>query len=250
MKFMKETCLREWKKQISILLSHLNMRFKSHAPYMHIGFRLLLIAVVFLTQLPRSMDSIHASEASDYTSNIFHEPVTFDFDSLDITAVEKMLQDEIQDMKNTPKESWSDAGVCSSSPSKSYEEGNIDWVPSSKQYEIMQQLHINDMGMYESEDGYLAVALGSYYGAVGTKYKITLDTGIILKVIKADEKANKDVVNGCYHKEDSSVIEFIIHEPAASLFFPTSNGYVNGGNFNNHPNFQGSIIKIEKLEKA
>lgn len=146
-----------------------------------------------------------------------------------------------------PMEQWENYGVCAYSSAKTYEEGNIRWDPTSTQFQIMNTLHINDRGMYESVDGYLAVALGSYYGPVGSKFKITLDSGIVLKVIKADAKADKDTVNGCSQRTDGSILEFVINEPTAFRFFPSTNGYVNNGNFNNHTDYQGTIVKVEKL---
>ena len=118
---------------------------------------------------------------------------------------------------------------------------------SSNQYK-----YINESGRIEIKNGYLmeneyiGVALGSYFGEIGSKYVFTLDTGKELKVVKVEEKADEPTINGCQHKWDSSVIEFVID---SSYFKKSSNGYVFNGNFNNVEEFKGKIIKIEKVEE-
>lgn len=113
----------------------------------------------------------------------------------------------------------------------------------------MSTLTYDERGLYQTEDGYLAVALGDFYGSVGDKFRVTLDTGIVLKVIRADTKADSNVVNQCYHKEDGSILEFIIDTPTALSYYGTTNGLVANGNFNNIDEFKGNIIKIEKYNQ-
>ena len=98
------------------------------------------------------------------------------------------------------------------------------------------------------EDGFLGVALGSAFGSLGTRYVFTLDSGIELYVIKIEEKADQDTINGCQHQIDESVIEFVLDKKIAPYWFGVAeNGYINSGNFNNHPDFQGSIIRIQRV---
>lgn len=118
---------------------------------------------------------------------------------------------------------------------------------ASNQYKLLQTMHINDQGIYATDDGYLGVALGSYFGPIGSKYLVTLENGVTLKVIKADEKADIHVYNGCYHREDGSVMEFIIDTETAGNYFGTVGGYVLGGNFNNYEGFRGQIVAMEKV---
>ena len=137
--------------------------------------------------------------------------------------------------------------VCSNSSAKSYMDYKMITDKSSNQYK-----YINESGKIEIKNGYLmeneyiGVALGSYFGEIGSKYVFTLDTGKELKVVKVEEKADEHTINGCQHKWDSSVIEFVID---SSYFKKSSNGYVFNGNFNNVEEFKGKIIKIEKVEK-
>ena len=116
---------------------------------------------------------------------------------------------------------------------------------SSKQWQ-----YINASGRIKIENGYLmegeyiGVALGSYFGGIGTKYIFTLDTGKQMKVVKIEEKADAHTKNGCQQKWDGSVIEFVIDSNA---FEKSANGYVYNGNFNNIEQFNGHIEKIEMV---
>lgn len=135
--------------------------------------------------------------------------------------------------------------VCSISSVKSYMEYSKITNKSSKQWK-----YINTSGKIKIENGYLmegeyiGVALGSYFGEIGTKYIFTLDTGKQIKVVKVEEKSDNDTINGCYQKYDKSVIEFVIDTHA---FAKSKNGYVNNGNFNNLEQFKGNIAKIERV---
>ncbi len=155
----------------------------------------------------------------------------------------------VEELKETKKEDsklkLQEIKVCSNSSVKSYMEYSKITNKSSKQWK-----YINTSGKIKIENGYLmegeyiGVALGSYFGEIGTKYIFTLDTGKQIKVVKVEEKSDNDTINGCYQKYDKSVIEFVIDTHA---FSKNSNGYVHNGNFNNLEQFKGNIVKIEKV---
>lgn len=107
---------------------------------------------------------------------------------------------------------------------------------TSKQYSLIQQSAIRDGLLYI--DGYVLVALGSYYGDIGTKFILTFENGETLKVIKGDEKSNNHVVNGCYHKSNKSMIEFIVDTNTLSTELKVA------GDLNEL--FKGKVVKIEK----
>lgn len=81
--------------------------------------------------------------------------------------------------------------VCSNSQTKTYMDYKMITNKSSKQWQ-----YINASGKIKIENGYLmegeyiGVALGSYFGEIGTKYIFTLDTGKQIKVVKIEEKAD------------------------------------------------------------
>ena len=141
--------------------------------------------------------------------------------------------------------------VCSQNTAKTYMDYRMTTVVSSAQYQFMRNKCEVDKktGFLYDEDRFIAVALGSYYGVIGDRYYFTLDSGIVLPLVKAEEKADVDTdYSGCYHVNDGSVIEFVIDADYAARYFGANgNGYVLDGNYNNYPLFSGSISKVEKV---
>lgn len=161
---------------------------------------------------------------------------------------QKNIIEEKKDIKIVRKE----VSVCGISvtdtSTKSYESGNIQWDPSSSQFTLMNNMQPNAQGIYQTDDEYLGVALGSVYGSIGTRYEIVLSSGKTMKVIKADEKDDVDTINGCYHKSDGSMLEFIIDPMKAADFFGIfENGFILGGNFNNYYMYRGNIESMSKI---
>ncbi len=141
--------------------------------------------------------------------------------------------------------------ICSSNTAKTYMDYRMTTVVSSRQYQFIHNFLTVDKktGFLIDEDGFIAVALGSYYGEIGDRYYFTLDSGVVLPIVKAEEKADEDTDwTGCYHTLDGSVVEFVIDdEYAAACFGTNSNGYVLDGNYNNYPLFSGSFVRVEKV---
>ena len=143
-----------------------------------------------------------------------------------------------------------DVEVCSSSDVKTYMSYKAITNKKSKQYKFIEsEMVVNeDSGMLLDEHGFTGVALGSYFGDIGSRFVFTLSTGIELKLVKVEAKADVHVNNGCEHKKDKSVIEFVIDKDIAKGFNgETSNNYVLSGNFNNSESYEGEIEKIEKV---
>lgn len=141
-------------------------------------------------------------------------------------------------------------GVCSSSSTKTYMNYKLITDKSSKQYQYIQNNMIVDAttGMLMDKDGFIGAALGSVYGKVGSKYYFTLDSGIVLPIVKVEEKSNADTVDGCYHSSDLSVIEFVIDTKVAKEYFNSKeNDVMITGNFNDDENYAGNILTIEKV---
>ena len=141
--------------------------------------------------------------------------------------------------------------MCSSNTAKTYMDYRMVTVVASNQYQFIRNHLTVDpkTGFLYDEDGFIAVALGSFYGSVGDRYYFTLDSGIVLPLVKTDEKADIDTDStGCYHTLDGSVVEFVIDEDYAAGYFGTnSNGYVLDGNYNNYSLFSGSFVKAERV---
>ena len=69
---------------------------------------------------------------------------------------------------------------------------------SSKQYKLLQEGVTGNDGIVRI-NGYIAAALGSKYGSIGSKYIFILQDGkkeYAVKIIKADQKRTQDTLNG------------------------------------------------------
>lgn len=141
--------------------------------------------------------------------------------------------------------------VCARAGAKTYMDYRMTTVVSSRQYQfIHNELTVDkNTGFLYDKDGFIAVALGSFYGEIGDRFYFTLDTGIVLPLVKAEEKADQDTdAMGCYHLIDTSIIEFVIDDYyAGNYFWNNGNGLVLNGNYNNYSLFKGDIEKVEKV---
>lgn len=157
----------------------------------------------------------------------------------------------LDDLKEYQKEYVSEeVDVCSTNKTKTYMDYRAITDTSSTQYKYIRDNMVLDeqTGFLVDEDGFIGVALGSYYGVIGDRYYFTLDSGVVLPLVKIEEKADGDTNGGCYHYSDGSVIEFVIDKDVASEYFGSySNGLVLSGNYNNYSLFKGEIAKVEKV---
>ncbi len=172
----------------------------------------------------------------------------FSFSVYDDSEEKTFSLDDLYDYQKEYK--TEELSVCSLNTAKTYMDYRMTTVVSSRQYQFIHNRCTVDRrtGFLYDEEGFIAVALGSYYGEIGDRYYFTLETGIVLPLVKAEEKADEDTnSSGCYHVEDGSVIEFVIDSDYARGYFSTySNGLVLDGNYNNYSLFRGSIVKVEK----
>ena len=141
--------------------------------------------------------------------------------------------------------------VCAGNSTKTYMDYRATTARDSKQYWfIHDEMTVDEQtGFLYDCDGFIGVALGSFYGEIGDRYYFTLETGVVLPLVKCEEKADSDTdAMGCYHTSDYSVIEFVIDKDCAlSYFGRLSNDYVLNGNYNNYSLFNGQIVKVEKV---
>lgn len=114
-----------------------------------------------------------------------------------------------------------------------YEDGN---------FELSNGNIVNDDGILKTHDGYIAVAMGSYFGDIGSKFRITTDDGNVFNVIKVEAKSDAHTdSNNIVCLSNGSIIEFVV-----DLDNLKSN-YSSWWNFNEIDGYSGSIIKIEKV---
>ena len=141
--------------------------------------------------------------------------------------------------------------ACALGVTKSYMDYRAVTNTSSKQYWFIRNNMTVDTtnGFLYDEEGFIGVALGSFYGTIGSRFYFTFDNGVVLPVVKIDEKADKDTdYTGCYHLSDGSVIEFVIDSDIANTYYDYyNNGLVLQGNFANYDLYSGSIVKVEEV---
>lgn len=140
---------------------------------------------------------------------------------------------------------------CSSSSVKSYMSYRMITSPSSDQYNYIREYMAVDenTGLLYDSEGFIGVALGGYYGKIGTRYYFTLSSGVILPVVKIEQKADDDTTSKCYQSEDKSVIEFVVDVDKAGEYFGRWGGknYIMSGNWNYSSYFKGEITKVERV---
>lgn len=92
-------------------------------------------------------------------------------------------------------------------------------------------------------DDYYIIALGSYYGTtIGTKYRITTNTGSVFYGILGDCKANRDTDSTHrYCPINNNIVEFIVDT------LKLNKDVKKMGSANVYPPLSGSIVKIEKI---
>lgn len=93
-------------------------------------------------------------------------------------------------------------------------------------------------------DDYYLIALGSFYGTeIGTKYRITLDTGKVFYGVLADCKADRhtDIINQ-YVPTNGNVVEFLVDTSKLNKLVRKM------GNANVYAPLNGNVCKIEKMD--
>ena len=138
---------------------------------------------------------------------------------------------------------------CSTSSVKSYMDYRTITSKTSDQYKFIQANMEVRNGLLFDQEGYIGVALGTWFGEIGTRWVFELSSGEVLYTVKVEHKDDKHTINGCEHKNDRSVIEFVV-DTETNMFEIGSNGLILNGNFNNHELFNGTIEKVRKETKG
>lgn len=113
---------------------------------------------------------------------------------------------------------------------------------SSKQWALQQTAWTDSQGFRRIGDDY-CVALGTFYGQVGDRFRITTDRGNVYTVQMADAKGYDS--NGWYHVAGNgkiNLVEFIV----ATEYLPSEVTVM--GDCGVLENIGGNVVKIERLE--
>ena len=113
---------------------------------------------------------------------------------------------------------------------------------SSPQYELQSGAWTDANGL-RRVDGYYCVALGSAFGSeIGSKYMITLSTGVSFLAILGDQKADAHTIDGHTRDRSGAVVEFIVD----TNFIPEA--VKHSGSIGTIPQFSGEVIEIRGLQ--
>ncbi len=126
---------------------------------------------------------------------------------------------------------------------KCYEDYRALTDTSSPQYALQQEAWTDCHGL-RRVDGFYCVALGSAYGTeIGAKYIITLSSGYEFLAILADQKADRDTIDGHTRDINGSVIEFVVDTDYIPQSVRTS------GDVSKINGFSGSVEQIRRVKK-
>lgn len=134
---------------------------------------------------------------------------------------------------------------------KAYTRYQVVTNRQSNQWKLIQTLTVCDDGYLRDKDGFVAAALGSYFGDIGSRWLFVCEEGNIIPIIKVDEKQDihtdwqthtKGIISGKYVNGEivrtGEYIEFYIDVGKMSdLVYENLNPCVN-----NTPNMDGNII--------
>lgn len=126
---------------------------------------------------------------------------------------------------------------------KCYEDYRALTDTSAPQYQLQQEAWTDCNGL-RRVGGCYCVALGSAYGEeIGAKYIITLSTGYEFIAILADQKADRDTIDGHTRDINGAVIEFVVDSECIPPYVRQS------GSVSSIPQFAGEVEKIRRVKK-
>ena len=134
---------------------------------------------------------------------------------------------------------------CGTSSVKSYMDRSKITSETSEQHKFIVENMEAKNGLWFDKEGYVGVALGSWFGDIGSRWIFELSSGEVMYTVKIEHKDDKHTINGCTHKYDKSVIEIVVDEET-NPYWIGENGFILNGNFNNLEYFEGTITGIRK----
>lgn len=161
-------------------------------------------------------------------------------ESDEIQENEEVIQEEnVEECKTEETEVWIEKPVFASGEFKPYMDGQAITDTTSRAYAQLQKMWIDENGCYREGD-YVGIAVASFYGEVGDKFRITLSSGQVFYGVMTDTKQDCHVDEN-YMDANGGVIEFVVD--IDSLSSGASTGSLNYI-------YEGSITKIERLENT
>lgn len=197
---------------------HTSVKFKVQLIAYVLTILVIMIAVVIALFL--NQEVLAKSEGATTVEVVVDQQI--DYDSLPGTDDEKQPPFETVPVcaPNSTFKSWMDYRKITSATSRQWK---------------LQQYATTDESGFRKIDEYFMVAMAKQYGPVGTKYIITLSSGVSIPVIIGDVKSGTT----CVHP-DTSMLEFIIDVESILPVVKRS------GNVNKV--FEGTIVEIRVVE--
>lgn len=178
----------------------------------------VLIAIILIFGLSINSLAVYAYDSGITTHELIHTPEVVEDSEYEYGNME-FCNCGI-DHTNKPFEWWSDITDT-----------------NSPQWDLIHNyLIIQEDGTLQTDDGFIACALGRHFGKIGTKWIFICEDGSEIKVIKTDEKQdrhtkNGDLIHGIICNE---LIELVV-DSKISKTCPS-------GNFKDLPGLEGNII--------
>lgn len=178
----------------------------------------VLIAIILVFGLSINSLAVYAYDSGITTHELIHTPEVVEDSEYEYGNME--FCNCGTDHTNKPFEWWSDITDT-----------------NSPQWDLIHNyLIIQEDGTLQTDDGFIACALGRYFGKIGTKWIFICEDGSEIKVIKTDEKQdrhtkNGDLIHGIICNE---LIELVV-DSKISKTCPS-------GNFKDLPGLEGNII--------
>ena len=178
----------------------------------------VLIAIMLIFGLSINSLAVYAYDSGITTHELIHSPEVVKDSEYEYGHME--FCNCGTDHTNKPFEWWSDITDT-----------------NSPQWDLIHNyLIIQEDGTLQTDDGFIACALGRHFGKIGTKWIFICEDGSEIKVIKTDEKQdrhtkNGDLIHGIICNE---LIELVV-DSKISKTCPS-------GNFKDLPGLEGNII--------
>ena len=178
----------------------------------------VLIAIMLIFGLSINSLAVYAYDSGITTHELIHTPEVVKVSEYEYGHME--FCNCGTDHTNKPFEWWSDITDT-----------------NSPQWDLIHNyLIIQEDGTLQTDDGFIACALGRHFGKIGTKWIFICEDGSEIKVIKTDEKQdrhtkNGDLIHGIICNE---LIELVV-DSKISKTCPS-------GNFKDLPGLEGNII--------
>lgn len=178
----------------------------------------VLIGIILIFGLSINSLAVYAYDSGITTHELIHTPEVVKDSEYEYGHME--FCNCGTDHTNKPFEWWSDITDT-----------------NSPQWDLIHNyLIIQEDGTLQTDDGFIACALGRHFGKIGTKWIFICEDGSEIKVIKTDEKQdrhtkNGDLIHGIICNE---LIELVV-DSKISKTCPS-------GNFKDLPGLEGNII--------